>query len=57
MGFELWKKSKEQYFTVLQKTDIVSETLKKLNIKPLSLFGRNYGGSIIDEILSRKYQV
>ena len=51
------EKPQKQYLTVLQQTDIIAKVLKKLDIKPLSLFGHNYGGSIINEMLARKHQV
>lgn len=54
IGFGLSDKPKDEYFTIIQQTDIVLEAIRILQIKNLTLFGHGYGSHILNEIIVRK---
>lgn len=54
IGFGNSDKPLDEYFTIIQQTDIVLETIKILQIKKLTLFGHGYGAHILNEIIVRK---
>ena len=44
----------ERYFTVLEQADAITELLKTLGIKEVSIFAHDYGASVASELISRK---